>query len=277
LDHPKNKKLSINQFFQTFDYTLRLSYKSLPMNTSGLTYYAGTSGLVLPVPNKLSYPPEYQDQPRLVYYAALFNSIEINSSFYKIPQAATLRKWADLVPEHFRFTFKLWKGITHEKGLQYNIADLERFVEVINAVGTKKGALLVQFPPSVREGQFLQISNLLYDIRNVAPDWDIAVELRHSSLYADRTDQLLTGLNMSLVIHDLPASASPQEPLDGPFIYLRFHGPNGGYRGSYDDAFLTEQSYTIREWLESGKRVYVYFNNTMGAAVDNLGVLNGYI
>ncbi|WP_214072997.1 DUF72 domain-containing protein [Mucilaginibacter sp. dw_454] len=247
------------------------------MNARGQAYYAGTSGLVLPVPNKLSYPPEFQDQPRLVYYAALFNSIEINSSFYKIPQAATLRKWADLVPSHFRFTFKLWKGITHEKGLQYAPADLDRFINAINAVGAKKGALLVQFPPSVREGQFLQINNLLNEVRNAAPDWDVAVEFRHPSLYADRTDQLLTGLNMSLVIHDLPASASPQEPLNLPFVYLRFHGPNGGYRGSYDDAFLNEQAHNIREWMEASKRVYVYFNNTMGAAVDNLGVLNGEV
>jgi uncharacterized protein YecE (DUF72 family) len=244
--------------------------------TNGRAYYAGTSGLVLPVPNKQSYPPQFQDQPRLVYYAALFNSIEINSSFYKIPQAATLRKWAGLVPDDFRFTFKLWKGITHEKDLQYTPADLHRFAEAINAVGSKKGALLVQFPPSIREGRFLQISNLLQEVRSVAPDWDIAVEFRHPSLYAERTDQLLLGLNMSLVIHDLPASASPQEPLDVPFVYLRFHGPNGGYRGSYDDAFLSEQASIINDWITSGKRVYVYFNNTMGDAVQNLQTLNKY-
>jgi uncharacterized protein YecE (DUF72 family) len=240
-------------------------------------YYAGTSGLVLPVPNKAAYPPEFREQPRLVYYASLFNSIEINSSFYKIPQTATLSKWASLVPADFRFTFKLWRGITHEKGLKFNPADIQRFMNAINAVGQRKGALLVQFPPSIREGHFLQISHLLHEVRTMAADWDIAVEFRHPSLYADRTDQLLTALQMSLVIHDLPASASPAEPLDVPFVYLRFHGPGGGYRGSYDDDFLQEQAYTIHDWIAAGKRVYVYFNNTMGAAVHNLQTLNSYL
>jgi uncharacterized protein YecE (DUF72 family) len=59
--------------------------------------YSGISSLLLPVPNKAAYPTEYQDRPRLAYYASLFNSIEINSSFYKMPQSTTLRKWAELV------------------------------------------------------------------------------------------------------------------------------------------------------------------------------------
>lgn len=239
-------------------------------------YYAGTSGLVLPVSNKSAYPPEFREQPRLTYYAHLFNSIEINSSFYKIPQAATLAKWAGLVPDSFRFTFKLWRGITHEKGLEFNPADIVRFMEAINAVGYRKGALLVQFPPSIREGHFLRISQLLHEVRDMAADWDVAVEFRHPSLYSEKTDQLLTALQMSLVIHDLPASASPTEPLELPFVYVRFHGPGGGYRGSYDDDFLNEQTYTIQEWIAAGKRVYVYFNNTMGAAVNNLQTLNNY-
>ncbi|HEY8898156.1 MAG TPA: DUF72 domain-containing protein, partial [Niastella sp.] len=84
------------------------------------SYKAGTSGLVLPVPNKQSFPPEFSDKSRLTYYASLLNSIEINSSFYKVPQPATVRKWADSVPDDFVFTFKLWQEITHVKGFAYN-------------------------------------------------------------------------------------------------------------------------------------------------------------
>jgi uncharacterized protein YecE (DUF72 family) len=236
-------------------------------------FYAGTSGLVLPVPNKAAYPPEFQDKSRLCYYASLFNSIEINSSFYKIPQAATISRWRETVPAPFRFTFKLWKGITHEKGLAFNPEDISRFMNVIDAAGEKKGSLLIQFPPSVRAAQFSQISRLLETVRQADDSWDIAVELRHPSLYQEQTDRLLTGLNMAMVIHDLPASAAPLEPLDLDFVYLRFHGPNGGYRGSYPDDFLTEYAQYIRQWLTEGKRVYAYFNNTMGAAAHNLATL----
>ncbi len=88
------------------------------MNSINNTFYSGTSGLVLPVP-KLLYPAEFQDKSRLTYYASLFNSIEINSSFYKIPQIPTVCKWAESVPDNFQFTFKLSKAITHAKGLEF--------------------------------------------------------------------------------------------------------------------------------------------------------------
>jgi uncharacterized protein YecE (DUF72 family) len=241
--------------------------------------YAGASGLVLPVPNKACYPPEYQDKSRLCYYASLFNSIEINSSFYKIPMASTVRKWAQDVPANFRFTYKLWRGITHEKGLMFDPADINRFMQVINEAGEKKGCILVQFPPSIKSDNLPQLGSLLYHLResDTEQQWNIAVEFRHKSWYNDGTAQLLEQYNMGMVIHDLPASAAPLQTPHPDFVYLRFHGPNGGYRGSYSDAFLYEYANYIREWQADGKTVYVYFNNTMGSAVQNLVLLNNYI
>lgn len=86
-----------------------------------VNYYSGISGLILPVPNKEHYPAEFKEKSRLCYYASLFSSIEVNSSFYRIPQAKTIAKWADDVPADFKFTFKLWRGITHEKGLVFKM------------------------------------------------------------------------------------------------------------------------------------------------------------
>ena len=111
-------------------------------------YYTGLSGLQLPVPKYL-YPAPFENASRLTYYASLFNSIEINSSFYKIPQLATVRKWAGEVPDHFKFTFKLWKGITHNKGLEFSKEDLSAYFKSINSVVEKKGCLLIQFPPGL--------------------------------------------------------------------------------------------------------------------------------
>jgi uncharacterized protein YecE (DUF72 family) len=79
------------------------------------------------------------------------------------------------------------------------------------------------------------------------------------------------------VIQDLPASASPLPSAPSEFVYVRFHGPNGGYRGSYADDFLSEYASYIQEWKEEGSEIYVYFNNTMGNAVGNLLTLNRYI
>ena len=75
-------------------------------------FYAGTSNIVLPVPNKSFFPPKYRDKTRLNYYASLFNSVEINSSFYKVPLPRTVEKWTTEVPPNFRFSFKLSKAIT---------------------------------------------------------------------------------------------------------------------------------------------------------------------
>src|SRR4051812_17153306 len=96
-------------------------------------YYSGTSNVMLPVPNKSFFPIEYRDKSRLHYYATFFNSVEINCSFYKVPMPRTIERWANDVPEGFRFTFKLWKGVTHAKELNYNSADVRSFMQVISA------------------------------------------------------------------------------------------------------------------------------------------------
>lgn len=117
-------------------------------------YYSVTSGLLLPVPNKLHYPKEFQEKSRLCYYASLMDSIEINSSFYKVPQVSTMKKWAADVPEEFRFTFKLFKEITHNKDLAFDPEVVSSFFSVISHVEEKKGCLLVQFPPERKDFSF---------------------------------------------------------------------------------------------------------------------------
>ena len=73
-----------------------------------------------------------------------------------------------------------------------------------------------------------------------------------------------------MVIHDLPKSATPIIKSKVNFVYLRLHGPEGTYRGSYSDEFLRKHAINISEWLTEGKEVYVYFNNTMGDSFNNL-------
>ncbi len=240
--------------------------------------YSGASGLVLPVKNKLSYPPDFQDKSRLEYYSSLFNSIEINSSFYKLPIASTIAKWSACVPGYFKFTFKLWRDITHNKGLVFNQDDVFRFLERI-AANKNKGCLLVQFPPSLTISAAAQFENLLAIIKeaNINQELKVAVEFRNKSWYEDDIFQLVEEYSSSIVLHDIPASATPLPNEVSDFVYLRFHGPNRGYRGSYPDDFLYEYAQYIKEWSDSGKSVYVYFNNTMGDAVHNLITLNKFL
>ena len=243
-------------------------------------YFSGTSGLVLPVPNKTHYPPEFRDKSRLNYYGSLFNSIEINSSFYKIPIARTAAKWEQEVPEDFRFTYKLWRGITHEKGLIFDTADVNRFMVAIDAVGDKKGCLLIQLPPSVKVALMPQLQYLVSCVlqADACRDWQIAIELRHASWYTDDLFAYTQANKLSIVLHDIPASATPLDYYDTTdVVYLRFHGPGGKYRGSYPDDVLHEYASYINEWRAEGKTVFAYFNNTMGDAVHNLQTLNAVV
>ena len=247
------------------------------MGMSLENFVAGLSGLELPVP-KYKFPAEYQGASRLTYYSTFFNSIEINSSFYKIPRQATVARWALAVNDNFRFTFKLFREITHVKNLDFDISQVNQFINTISA-STKKGCLLVQFPPGLNSGFVQQLDKLLNTIRLADPDksWKVAVEFRNKGWYNDDVYQLLESYASSLVIHDIPASATPLSHLTSNFIYVRFHGPTGNYRGSYTDAFLREYAEYIREWLREGKVVYLYFNNTVGDAFNNLLTLKSLV
>lgn len=217
-------------------------------------FFSGTSGLQIDQP-KRNFPPEYSHLSRLGYYAHQENSIEINSSFYKIPQAKTVSRWAAEVFPGFHFTFKLWREITHQKNLLFHTEDILRFMEAIRLPQTIQGCLLVQFPPSLQAGALPQLKELLAVLNT--DTWPVAIEFRHSSWYRDEVFDLLNQHQSAMVLQDMPKSATPIEVTADDLVYLRFHGPSGNYKGSYSESFLYEYALYIREWQQEGKTVYV--------------------
>ncbi len=249
------------------------------MGTDALKFYSGTSGMVLPVANKQAFPPEFKDKSRLTYYASLFNSLEVNSSFYKVPMPATTKRWASEVPDDFRFTFKLFREITHNKALVFDNALVEKFMHVIDQVENKKGALLVQFPASITFDNLSQLKKMLINIRKFdkTNEWDLCVEFRNVSWYRRETYNLLARYQAAIVKHDMPASTPPL--IDGwtDFEYVRFHGPAGDYKGGYADELLLDYAEKMKHWLQEKKTVYTYFNNTIGDAIIDLMTINKFI
>lgn len=235
--------------------------------------YAGLSGLQLPMPKYL-FPEEHKDSSRLHFYSTFFNSIEINSTFYKLPLQRTIINWSNSVPANFKFTFKLWKEITHVKNLDFKDENVERYFQILS-VSEKKGCILVQFPPSLGSAHILQLHALLHKIKNCnITNFRIAVEFRNKSWYNSSVYDLLNDFGVALVIQDIPKSPTPMIDHKTNFIYLRFHGPSGNYRDSYSDSFLYEYAGYVKEWLNEGKDIYLYFNNTMGDAFKNLQTLH---
>jgi uncharacterized protein YecE (DUF72 family) len=240
--------------------------------------WAGTSGLVLPLPNKKAFPEAFRDRPRLAYYAQLYNSIELNSTFYKIPLPGTFTRWTTEAAGDFTFTVKLWRGITHVRGLRFNPADVSQFLQSANHLGTKKGCLLIQLPPGLQAGEAGRLDDLLTVIRRFDPDrpWKLAVEFRHHSWYTSGVDTILSYHHAAKVLQDMPASVLSElsaAQLAIPFVYIRFHGPAGDYRGGYAPNVLATWAGKIDGWLSAGKEVFVYFNNTIGDALADLGRL----
>ena len=183
------------------------------------------------------------------------------------------------MPDNFRFTFKVSKTITHVKELAFAVKDVDDFIKTVENIGNKKGCLLVQFPPSLKIEKLDRLQNLLEALCEATQhnEWRIAMEFRNSSWYEREVYELLNEFNISMVIHDIPASATPLNETVGDFIYLRFHGPEPRYRGTYNYAFLQQYAGYIKQWMKEGKTVYAYFNNTVGDAAGNLITLNSYV
>ncbi|WP_114938610.1 DUF72 domain-containing protein [Mucilaginibacter endophyticus] len=232
-------------------------------------FYSGTSNLVLPVPNKTFFPEAFRNGTRLSYYASLFNSVEVNASFYKMPRAKTVAKWSDEVPDDFVFSFKLNKSITHALNGQFDLKSVPAFMDAICATA-KRGCLLVQLPPKFRP-DLVQLTALLAALKPCG--WRIAVEFRQPDWYAQEVFELLRSFDAAVVLHDMRKSTTSVLSTAN-HIYIRYHGPEDGYRGSYTTDYLEEYAGYIQEWLTEGKSVYAYFNNTLGAAVQNLQTLD---
>lgn len=230
----------------------------------------GTSNVVVPG-NKASFPSAYQLKSRLHYYSTLFPTVEINSSFYKTPLFPTYERWSLDVPENFRFSLKLSKEITHVKDLQGDLAHLRKFMHTAAGIGSKKGCLLIQFPGKITLDYFTKVERILQELGTLDPlrQWKTAVEFRHASWYTGETWELLDEFGAALVLQDIPKARIWERRGKARFVYLRFHGPKGDYKDSYSLPFLQDKASEIKEWLQEGRDVYVYFNNTIGSAFEN--------
>jgi uncharacterized protein YecE (DUF72 family) len=238
----------------------------------------GISNTVVPGIKK-DFPPPYNLRSRLHYYSSIFNTIEVNSCFYKTPMLKTYERWAADVPEDFQFTLKLSKEVTHVKELKGELACMNTFIQNASALGHKKGCLLIQFPGKITLDYFQQVENIMYqlDQEDAAKEWKKAVEFRNPTWYIRETWDMLDEYAATMVLHDKSKAKLTELSGNASFVYLRFHGPKGDYRGSYEDSFLRDKAEEIRQWIMNGKDVYAYFNNTAGNAYENAFTLKSML
>jgi len=207
------------------------------------------------------YPARLPQSRWLEFYAQRFNSVEINNTFYRLPDAATFEAWKRRAPRRFVYAVKASRYLTHMKKLKDPDAPLELFFSRAKRLGAALGPVLYQLPPrwplsSASRERFATFLRALPRRRRHV------VEFRDLSWYADDVFALLERHRVALCLHDMQGSASPTIAI-GPLVYVRFHGPQK-YGGRYTDTTLERWAEWLTERARAGSPIYAYFNNDTG-------------
>lgn len=226
-----------------------------------MSIHIGTSGWSYDHWQGILYPHGTAPWHRLPYYWQRFQTVELNSSFYKWPTVAAFKSWQRRLPPGFRFSVKAPRYLTHSKRLYAPERWMERLNNCWHELGDKRAILLVQLSPNFA----YDYERLRYFLAQV-PWWmRVAVEFRHPSWHHDSIFHLLEAYGAAYCIMSgahLPCILKATAP----FVYVRMHGPDRQhlYGGYYSDADLHWWASRIGEWRHQGKEVFVYFNNDGG-------------
>ncbi|MEJ2662520.1 MAG: DUF72 domain-containing protein [Spirochaetia bacterium] len=211
------------------------------------------------------YPHTVRKSRMLEYYRQKFNTVEINNSFYRLPDKKTFAAWKDTAGPGFCFAVKAGRYITHMKKLKDAAAPLSAFLENAAAQEENMGPELFQLPPRWK----INPDRLREFLRLLPGGVRSAFEFRDQSWFENEVYSALHAFNAAFCIYQLGGLASPRE-VTADFVYIRLHGPGGKYRGSYDTRTLEDWAQAVGTWCAQGKDVYCYFDTDQaGYAAQN--------
>jgi uncharacterized protein YecE (DUF72 family) len=204
------------------------------------------------------YPAELPKRSWFGHYTRLFDTVELNNTFYRLPSQAAVDTWAAAAPEDFLYALKLGQFGSHRMKLRDAESWLPNHLERAARLGASLGPTLVQLPPRWKRNV-----ERLDEFLTVAPTsmrW--ALEIRDPSWLHDDTFEVLRRHRAALCLHDLIDDHPRLMTAD--WTYVRFHGPHATvnpYRGGYGPARLQPWADLLTDCLERGQDVYCYFNN----------------
>jgi uncharacterized protein YecE (DUF72 family) len=204
------------------------------------------------------YPSELAQTRWLEYYASRFDTVEINNTFYRLPEASVFATWNKRVPRGFLYAVKASRFLTHMKKLKDPKPPLDRLFSRARALGQALGPILYQLP----QQWSVDVERLSTFLRSLPRQRRHAIEFRNPSWYTDEVFRLLAEHHVACCVHDMAGSATGR-PVIGPFVYARFHGPTK-YSGRYDDRTLNDWAAWFAARLQEGRPVFAYFNNDVG-------------
>lgn len=223
--------------------------------------HVGCSGWVYRDWRGVVYPERLPQRRWFEHYATLFDTVELNATFYRLPTPAAVEGWAAQAPEGFCYALKLGQFCTHRMKLRDPEGWLPNHLDRVERLGRHLGPNLVQLPPGWRR-DVGRLAGFFEAADRLAPGIRWAVEVREASWLHDDVFDLLARHRAALCVHDL-LPGHPWERTTG-WTYVRFHGPDAlrrTYWGRYTGRRLRRPAERLGEWLDDGCDVWAYFNN----------------
>jgi uncharacterized protein YecE (DUF72 family) len=218
--------------------------------------------------NGVFYPPRLAARNWLRFYAQHFDTVEVNSTFYRLPRETAVARWVAEAPSGFVFAVKVSRYLTHVKRLLEVDLHLPLLYDRIRPLlaSPKLGPFLWQLPPTF----LCDLDRLSSALEHLHDGNRHAFEFRHPSWFRSETMTLLREHGVALVIGDRPqVHAFQTHELTAPFTFVRFHSGTRGRNGNYSRGELEEWAERLERWAPAAE-VYAYFNNDwQGYAVEN--------
>lgn len=234
--------------------------------------FIGTSGWMYKHWGKRFYPADLK-KDFLPFYSQEFKTVEINSSFYRMPRKSSFESWKKSTPRNFVFALKLNRYLTHRKRLildEESKSFLIEFLSRSQGLEKKLAVILIQLPPSFK-ANIERLKRFLDSYSEALKELKFrplsAIEFRHDSWLNDDVFKILKKYKVSLVLAGTPQIGSGI--VTAGFSYIRMHG-DAQHKSNYQNKELTELSKKINKFPSKIKKVFIYFNNDYSAyAIDN--------
>ena len=201
------------------------------------------------------YPEKMPQRRWFDYYSSIFDTVEINNTFYKFPREKGLNNWRETAENDFQFTLKGHRYITHRKKLKDIAENVKQFEDLARLLKRNLGCILWQLPPNLKRND----EKLVQFCKDMDPAFKNVLEFRHESWYDKEVYEILKEHNVSFC-----SISSPEHPDDmivtNDIGYVRFHGEaKDWYDYLYSEKELMEWYTKIKN--SGAKEVYIYFNN----------------
>ena len=210
------------------------------------------------------YPARLPVRAWLEEYAAQFPTVEVNNTFYRLPERATFEHWASAVPDGFVFAVKASRYLTHVRRLREPREPVQRLVRAAAGLGDALGPVLLQLPPTLHADPQVLAATL----REFPRDVRVAVEVRHDSWHCDSVYDVLASHDAALGLWDRVSRHGPLV-VTAPWCYLRMHEGRATPTPCYGRSALHRWVTRLRDAWGDDPDGYVYFNNDRHACAPH--------